>query len=293
MTSEALQEAQKRRRAGFLRRLATVLLVPPAVALLAHRVERDQARPVPAAYDTLARFLPSDAVVLDVDPTSTDGIHRFEASRPGQTYRGEVTAEGTLLWLSSPARVSVLPESLRESLLSDSSAPEPRVERVRILAYRVSGAASDGAEIVRFLDARGNALFHFEDLAEAQDGDGVEELSDLAGQVTQTLRPYLGGTPPTRVRQEQELGSTVHAVRWRSRHGEQEVKILESGLTLLLELADDEPVPPAVLAQVPREVRVTPTILEAYWLRDREGQVSKAVLANFIQISPPQSHRAG
>lgn len=285
-----MSSEKKERRLRSLLRLIAVLVVPPALALLVRAQTQDHARPVPATYDTLARFLPADASVVKVEPSSTRGLFRFEAATTEQAYSGEVTAQGTLLWLASPADLGSIPVNLRESLLRGSSLEQQRLERVQLMAFAVETKQRDGSEHARLLDALGNRVFEVTAGSEWKDDDGVEGLEHLPAPVARALRLHVGEMAPTRLQRGVELGARVYAATWRSGHGEQEVNILDDGLTLSLELPKDEPVPPVVLRQVAPDAQVRALILETYWLSDHNGVVVRALLPNGVEISPPTRH---
>lgn len=278
--------------------LAAALALIPAVALLARTAADKTARPVPAAFDTLARFLPVGASRPRVEPSNTKGIFRFKAESPGQEYSGEITARGTLIWLASPAEPDDLPAELRESLVEGSALQNPRLERVQLMAYEVETRRPDGSELERFLDPLGNLLFEVESAPEPGDGeagdDGISErFEDLQAPVARALHRHLGATAPSRLQREVGLGARVLAAEWRSGHGDQEVKVLDSGLTLYVELPEDEPIPAEVLRLAPPDAEVEALLLETYWLSDTAGTVLKAVLSTGKTISAPQRHSSG
>ncbi|MDH3254847.1 MAG: hypothetical protein OEM62_07650, partial [Acidobacteriota bacterium] len=131
----------------------------PALVVLAKTVKAAYDRPVPAVYDTLARFLPANALNLRLEKSSASGIYRFEAQSSAGGLKGEVTTRGTFLWLASPAQANDLPRHLRESLLPGTSREQPRIERVHVMAFEIETMEPSGAELERFVDAQGHLLF--------------------------------------------------------------------------------------------------------------------------------------
>ncbi len=286
-------ETRDHKRLALLLQLAAAAAVLPALGVLAETLADRIARPAPAAYDTLARFLPADVTALEVRRSSSPAIYAFEAQTSRREITGEISRLGTLLWLAAPQDPADLPVDLREALLAGPTPGDSlRLERVQLMAYEM-GLQRPGGEQEHFLDASGRLLFEAETGPKAGDMDVSETLEDLDAPVARTLRHYLGDLLPIRIKREVELGTRVHTARWRSGYGEQEVKVLDNGLSLFVELPDDEPVPQAVLDRVPSGAEVQALILEAYWLRNADGVILKAALANGRPIVPPKRHAFG
>lgn len=281
---------RRSRRTWALLQCGALVLTMPALVVLAKTVKAAYDRPVPAVYDTLARFLPANALNLRLEKSSASGIYRFEAQSSAGGLKGEVTTRGTFLWLASPAQANDLPRHLRESLLPGTSREQPRIERVHVMAFEIETMEPSGAELERFVDAQGHLLFEVVNEPETDELDVSENFEDLPAPVAGTILHHVGSRPLTRLQEEVELGSPIHAATWQSGHGEQEVKVLDSGLTLFLELPSDEPVPPEVLRQVPDAADVEALILETYWLLDRDGEVLRAVLSNGTPLFAPERH---
>ena len=281
-------ELPRRRRLSPWLRLVALLAVSPVLALLTQTLARNSARPVPATYDTLARFLPPGTSTLDIEPSSVRGIYRFEATGADRDYRGEVTEEGMLLWLATPAKIGTLSPDLRHSLLRGSPFGGRLVDRVQVVAYQVATTRrADDSSSVWVYDGMGEVLHEVDGATVGEDAAKIVEASRLPDAVARTISLHLGDSGPTRLQRQVVLGAKVHAVGWQSAHGEQELKVLDNGDTFLLALPSDEPVPSRVLSQVPPGAEVRAMLLETYQIRDPGSSAVKAVLANGVAISPP------
>lgn len=247
-------------------------------ALLAHDLGDDARRPVPAAGDTLARFLPPGANVEDLEPTRTRGVFRFEAASAARRFSGEITTGGTLVRLSAQA----LPGSPDDAWpWSPAHADGP------VLLTAFAARSFPRATSISYVDALGRTLFVPGGDPPAMPAATGVRLESLAPQVVAEVRRHVGPHRPTALGREVALGSRVHVVVWRSPHGRQRAGILDNGLTLFVELPADEPVPAPVSRRLAGADRIQALILFSYREPSPAGDRGQLVLANGVNLYEP------
>ncbi len=101
-----------------------------------------------------------------------------------------------------------------------------------------------------FVDDLGSVLFEvvkpLADKGVEEDKKEILTLAELPEKIQLLLSCMLDGESPTAVLREKEWGRSVLAVKWVGQHGKQEIKMLDDGTLLYLELPAGQSVPEAV-----------------------------------------------
>jgi hypothetical protein len=227
----------------------TLLLLIPGLWLLGQAYDHAARRPAPIHRDTLARFLPPDASIAAIERSPDPSIYRFEARSPRGDLEGELTQEGTLLWLSAPWE-------------SERVAAGP-TEHLRQLAFEVtSPTVADGISC-RLLSPHGKDIQGAPGACQpARDIEPLGGVTELPEPVLRTLRHYLRGREATTLAKLGCAPATYRAT-WSSGYGEQTLEVLEDGRPQLLILPPAEPVPEAVLLRSSAAESIRALILES------------------------------
>ena len=194
-----------------------------------------------------------------------DREHGFEvwsAEFDGPEGGREVTAlpDGTLVAIEREVASEDVPTAVRQAAERVLGTAPDELDHTRLAAYEIEDRPSPGTVRERFVDAFGNLLVTRTE-SDADESETPEELGDLPPAVRTAIDREAGAVPLESIVAEQADGRTVHAVSWQEADGPRELKLLDDGTVLSLELPLGA-VPEAVAAQAGDED-----------LADQEGEV--------------------
>ncbi len=227
----------------------------------------------PVVQRTLARFIPDARAVYTVAMISvgSQAAYHFLLDGEAGPYEITVLSDGTLLSLAQEISPETVPASIRALFDERIQASSPSIQHLWLMAYEIETEGPGDGETERFVNPLGEALFEGfkpgEGDPEQEDEAVRESLEDLSALARQTLIRHLAGADPVRIEAEVEWGVRVHAVKWVGPEGGQEIKVLEDGRTLFLELPKTEPIPPPVRVLLEAGGEVEALLLEGYRLR--------------------------
>ncbi len=200
--------------------------------------------------DTLRLFAPAKAKPGDMEREEEHGLVTWSSEYETNAGDIEITAlsDGTLVSIEQESKPAALPREVASAGEKALGGKPKEADHVRLAAYELEDHVQKGTVRERFVDPFGRILL--QRLFVASPEESIPEMvSDLPAPVRATLDHETGGAEPTSLRMEKEWGQTVHAASWHAADGRREVKILEDGRILCLELKTG-PVPARVAALI-------------------------------------------
>ncbi len=199
--------------------------------------------------DTLRLFAPAKAKPGGMEREEEHGLVTWSSEYETNAGDIEITAlsDGTLVSIEQESKPAALPREVASAGGKALGGKPKEADHVRLAAYELEDHVQKGTVRERFVDPFGRVLL--ERLVVESPETTPEAISDLPAPVRATLDHETGGAEPTSLRVEEEWGQTVHAASWHAGDGRREVKILEDGRVLYLELPTG-PVPARVAALI-------------------------------------------
>jgi len=199
---------------------------------------------------TLAQFAPAQAKPEDLEREEENGVVTWSAEYEMDKGDLEVTAlsDGTLVSIERERRPSALPREVVDASEEVLGTRPKEADHVRLAVYEIEDSPEAGTIRERFVDPFGQVVLQRVHKA-GPEHDTPETLSDLPDVVRVTLETETGGAKLTGLQMENEWGQTIHAASWNAADGPREVKILENGHVLYLELPTG-PLPARVAAMI-------------------------------------------
>lgn len=202
---------------------------------------------VPASVRALlARFAPAGAKAEDMEREEEHGLVTWSAEYETAAGDVEITAlsDGTLVAVEEESTPSALPPAVAAAARATLDGKIEKADHVRLAVYEIEDAPTPGTVRERFVDPFGRVVFERTHEA-APENDRPEEMTALPVQVRTTIERETGGAEITGLEAGNEWGHTVHAASWDAPDGRRDVKVLDDGQVLYVELPTG-PVPSRV-----------------------------------------------
>lgn len=200
--------------------------------------------------DTLALFAPAKAKPESMEREEENGVVTWSAEYELDKGDLEVTAlsNGTLVSIERESRPSALPREVVDASKEVLGMKPKEADHVRLAVYELEDRPQEGTVRERFVDPFGRIVLQHIHVASPEEST-PEAVADLPAAVRATLDKKTGGAELTGLHVEKEWGRTVHAASWHAADGPREIKILEDGRILYLELTTG-PLPAGVAAMI-------------------------------------------
>lgn len=169
------------------------------------------------------------------------GLDTWSAEFKGDDGTVEITvlADGTLVALERDVDPDTLPADVAGAAATALGGAPERASHVRLAVYELENRTPSGALRERFVDPFG-VILSDRMIDVGSENEAAESLEDLPAAARTAIENAAGGSPITGLARETERGRQVHAASWTAADGPRELKILDDGTVLSLELPTGE-----------------------------------------------------
>lgn len=182
-------------------------------------------------------FAPQGARAEDIESEMENGLKTFSAEFDSKQGDQEVTVleDGTLVDIETEMKPKKLSPEIA-ALASKLLGAEPEeADHVRLAVYEIEDRLPGGEIRERYVDPFGRILIEKTHKVQAEK-DVAVGMDELSSRVRETILSETGGAEILRLQQEEEWGHRVFSAAWRTPEGRREVKVLENGNVLYLEM---------------------------------------------------------
>jgi hypothetical protein len=191
----------------------------------------------------------------EVEHDTEHGLDIWSAEFADGEGSTEVTAlaDGTLVSLEREVALELVPEVVRDHAMRVLGVEPDRLERVRLAVYELEDRDVDGVVRERYVDPFGNVLLT-RHVDPATENEVTETLDELPAAARAAIERETHGATLGDLQREADGGHEVHAASWQAADGARELKVLNDGTVLSLELPTGA-LPERVVALVEGEDR--------------------------------------